>query len=131
MANSKLMMEGRLDADEFLRRIVYQQSTDDFGMLDVTLINLFIDEDDDDKSADEEVRSIPSPTPSTQSSTSSQSVGQCALCEAEPELLMLPCFEFCVCQSCWDILKKNDDTPSCPSCNSTVTQAKKIKFHQQ
>lgn len=106
MANSKLMLEGRLDADEFLKRIVYQQSQDDFGMLDVTLINVLIDHDDDEDSADEEIGRVPSPTPSTQSTASSQSVGRCALCDEEPELLLLPCFEYCVCQKCWNILKK-------------------------
>lgn len=82
MANSKLMLEGRLDADEFLKRIVYQQSQDDFGMLDVTLINVLIDHDDDEDSADE-IGRVPSPTPSTQSTASSQSVGRCALCDEE------------------------------------------------
>lgn len=132
MANSKLMLQNRLDADEFLDRIVYQQDSDDFGMLDVTLVNISIDKDDDKDSTNEheQIEPIASPTPSTQSSTSSQSVGHCALCEEEPELLVLPCFEFCVCQTCWEILKKNNDTPSCPSCKAAVTEVKAIKFYQ-
>lgn len=131
MANSKLMLEDRLDANEFLNRIVYQQSTDDFGMLDVTLINIFIDKDDEYDCVDEEIEAIPSPTPSTSSSASSKSVGQCALCEAEPELLLLPCFEFCVCQACWEILKHNNNASSCPICKAFVSEARKITFFQQ
>lgn len=135
MKNSKLMLEKRLNADQFLDRIVYQQSSDDYGMLDVTHINAFIDQDDDDNVLDEDIGRIPSPTPSSssqssQSSASSRSLGQCALCEAEPELLLLPCFEYCVCQACWDILKSNHTKPTCPSCKLTVDDTKKIKFSQ-
>lgn len=130
MANSKLMLDDRLDADEFLTRIVYQQNTDDFGMLDVALVSVLIDEDDEVNCA-YEIESVPSPTSSTQSTASSQSVGQCALCEAEPELLMLPCFDFCMCQSCWEILKSTYDTPNCPSCGVSVKKARQIKFYQQ
>lgn len=139
MANSKLMQEGRLDADEFLNRILYQQSSDDFGMLDVTLVNISIDSDTEEEIDDAEFESqspaSPSPsstsTLSSESSSSGSSVGQCASCEAEPELLLLPCFEFCVCKKCWNILEKNVDKPKCPSCNTIVTQAKEIRFHQQ
>lgn len=136
MANSKLMLEGRLDADEFLKRIVYQQSTDDFGMLDVTLVNVVV-EDDEEDCVDNNIRSTPSPTPSTSSassslsSASSHSVSQCALCDGVPELLLLPCFDFCVCSTCWQIVENNNKQPSCPSCKSAVTEAKKIKFYQQ
>lgn len=134
MKNSKLLLENRLNADQFLDRIIYQQSSDDFGLLDVTHINAFIDNDDDEISFDEEIGRIPSPTPSSssssQSSQSSRSLGQCALCEDEPELLLLPCFEYCVCQICWDILKNNHTEPTCPSCKVTVVETKKIKFLQ-
>lgn len=37
MRNSKLMIEGQLD--EFLNKIVYQQSEDDFGLMDVDRID--------------------------------------------------------------------------------------------
>lgn len=144
MANSKLMLQGRLDAEEFLNRIVYQQNSDDYGMLDVSLINVSIDQDDEDEEIedilsskyanvivdDEDKSTNPSPTPSTLSTTSSKSLGQCTLCEAEPELLLLPCFEFCLCQLCWDILKKNNSTPACPNCRIKVASANKIKFSQ-
>lgn len=137
MKNSKLLLEKRLNADQFLDRIIYQQNSDDFGLLDVTHINAFID-DDEEHIPDEEIGRIPSPTPSSssqlsqssQSSASSRSLGQCSLCEAEPELLLLPCFEYCLCQTCWDILKNNHTKPLCPNCKVTVTDTKKIKFSQ-
>lgn len=143
MANSKLMLEGRLDADEFLKRIVYQQSADDFGMLDVSLVNVVVEEDDNESEdcVNENIRMTPSPTPSSSSSSSSssfstttassQSIGQCALCDGEPELLLMPCFDFCVCSTCWVIVEKNNKKLRCPSCKSTVTQAKRVKFNQQ
>lgn len=139
MANSKLMLEGRLDANEFLNRIVYQQSSDDFGMLDVSLVNVVEDKDDSDDNenfVEENIRRVPSPTPSSSSSSSyssvsSQSVGQCALCDGEPELLLLPCFDFCVCETCWEIVQSNNKNLKCPSCKLSVTQAKRIKFYQQ
>lgn len=135
MKNSKLLLENRLDADQFLDRIIYQQSSDDFGLLDVTHINAYIDNDDDENSFDEEIGRIPSPTPSSSSassssSQSSRSLGQCSLCEDEPELLLLPCFEYCVCEICWNILKNNCTEPTCPKCNVIVTEAKKINFPQ-
>lgn len=141
MANRKLMLEGRLDANEFLNRIVYQQSSDDFGMLDVSLVNVVVEENENEDCIDDNIRLTPSPTPSTSSSFSSssissstgssQSVGQCALCDGEPELLLLPCFDFCVCKTCWNIVESNNKKLSCPSCKSIVTQAKSVNFYQQ
>lgn len=128
IANSKLMIEGRLDADEFLNRIVYQQSTDDYGMLDVTLVNVHLDQDEEEEFDGEEIERIPSPTPSSQSSCSSKSVGQCALCDSEPELVLLPCFDYCVCEKCWEILKNNQTEPTCPNCKAFVKSAKRINF---
>lgn len=55
--------------------------------------------------------------------------GRCIVCnESEAELCIIPCFDFCVCEKCWEVLKQ-DDPLQCPACNCIATEAKKMKFN--
>lgn len=124
--NSQLLSEGKILCDEFLNRIVYKQNKLDFGLIDVDTVNIVIDDDDSDTED--------CGTSSEQSSTSTHShgteKGKCVVCRnVEANLCVVPCFDYCVCDSCWNILKENSNEKLlCPSCNSAATDAKKMNF---
>lgn len=132
MQNSKLLLEGQIEAEDFLNRIVYQQSTDDFGLMDIGHLNVFVDEADDERDDFDEVVSTSSETSEgnfTSSSSSSSKFGQCIVCsDNEPQICILPCFEFCVCETCWDIIKSNSTDLRCPKCKQIAKDGRKMSF---
>lgn len=139
MHNSKLLSEGIISAEEFLNRIVYRQAEDDFGLMDTEFLNIFLDEDDDEGQCEEEllvqeeVNVSQGSSSRSSSSQCSSKLGQCVVCQnEEPEICVLPCFEFCVCETCWNILQRNSQKNSailkCPKCLSIATDGKKMQF---
>lgn len=115
---------------------------DDFGLMDVEHVNILIDQDDDDDEEDDcsslesgalqPSLSIPSSSSSSSisssilPSSSSSQIRQCCLCDSEPQILLLPCFHLCACQSCWRILEENGPNPKCPKCETVVASTKNL-----
>lgn len=145
MLNSKRLANGQITAEQFLDRIVYQQADDDFGLMNVEYINILIDDDDeenenadaDTEKAQEAVENesaiLPIASSSSQASVLSNKLGKCKICSTdEPEMCLLPCFDFCICQSCWNVLQNNQrrykNELKCPQCGDSVVDAKKMKF---
>lgn len=130
MHNSELLMHDRITAETFLNRIVYKQNENDFGLLDVEMVNIIIDEED------EEIEDIGTShqtvTPSTSQNTNrakGPSIGTCVVCTtSEPQMVVLPCFEFCVCAACWDVIKEDNTNLKCPKCHSSATDVRKMIF---
>lgn len=120
MANSQKLIDGRMTAEDFLNKIVYKQAEDDFGLLNTEYINPIVDEDEDDEEESEcENAAIVENLPK----------GRCILCtEKEPEMCILPCFDFCVCEACYLILKNNSEQWKCPKCDVIAIEAKKMNF---
>lgn len=126
MKNSKLLEEGKMTPDEFLQKIVYKQSEDDFGLLNTINLNPIIDIEDDDEN--EDVLSLRDIADISEIAESSP-IGRCLLCsEKRPEMCIVPCFDFCVCEPCYHILKNNAVAFNCPKCNIVATDAKKMNF---
>lgn len=106
MKNSKLMLEGRLDASEFLNRIVYQQSVDDFGLMDAKYVNITLDDEDGDEiegidaeiieevvettvDASTFISSQNSPV-SSEIASSTNTLGKCVICtSSQPQILII------------------------------------------
>lgn len=133
MHNSKLLSDGIITAEEFLNRIVYRQSEDDFGLMDTELLNSVIDDDDNDDGEEGQAEEEKMTEEEANVSNGSSKLGQCIVCQnAEPEICVLPCFEFCVCSDCWKILQRNSEQKStvlqCPKCLSSATDGKKMQF---
>lgn len=132
----------QITAEEFLNRILYQQTEDDFGLMDVELVSIILDdegEDDggetfEDENCEPVQDGISISSSQSSSSQSSSKLGQCVVCcDAEPDICVLPCFELCICESCWSVLKENrDQRPGfilkCPKCESIVTDARTMTF---
>lgn len=121
--NSNLLANGQITCEEFLNRIVYKQNNLDFGLIDVDNVNIVIDDGDDSDSEE-------SPSEPTSFNSHKIAKGKCVLCSVnEPELCVIPCFDFCVCVSCWNILKENSNSElKCPLCSSTASDAKMMNF---
>lgn len=117
MRNSELLLRDEITPEEFLNRIVYKRNNLDFALMNVECVNEVIDEDEEeDESGDDQ---------------STSDFGRCITCkETEPELCILPCFDFCICEGCWNILKTNNksDSIKCPSCNEIASDARKMNF---
>lgn len=101
--------------------------------MDVGLVNEIIDEEDEINDSDDENQGTSEPAINFSTSTQRKefSKGQCLTCrESEPEMCILPCIDFCICESCWNILKSNEGSESvrCPLCKCTATGAKKMNF---
>lgn len=124
MRNSQLLLNDQITCEEFLNRIVYKQNNLDFGLIDAEMVNIVIDEEDFDDGSENHV-SQPSTLKSPADSCMTK--GKCVVCnDVEPQLCVLPCFDFCVCTCCWE-LSKTDDM-RCPLCGSAATDAKKMNF---
>lgn len=102
--------------------------------MDIEHLNLFVEENDDDSEDDVDVASTSSEISEgssfTSSSSSSQKFGQCVVCsKSEPQICVLPCFEFCVCEARWNVLKNNSTTNlRCPKCQEVAKEGKKMIF---
>lgn len=85
-------------------------------------LNPTIDDDDEDEpldDADSETEPIAVQLPK----------GRCILCsEREPEMCVIPCFDFCICEACYVVLINNANEFRCPKCNTIATEAKKMNF---
>lgn len=129
MKNSKLLLDGLLEPSQFLDRIVYQQNMNDYGMMNVENVNIFLDADEEDDRNSQVTEEI---SDSPVSTNTSNKYGQCILCSScEPEILFLPCFDFCVCVACYEIMKNNSSqTIRCPKCKTNVDDARKMTFSQ-
>lgn len=122
MKNSQKLLDGRLTPSEFLDKIVYRQTEDDFGLLEFNNLNPLIDdevEEEDNRGSHNEI----------DEPMSEKSKGHCLLCnEADPQMCVMPCFDFCMCEACFIILKENYDEILCPKCNNIATDVKKMNF---
>lgn len=127
MRNSKLLDDDRITAEEFLNRIIYKQNNLDFGLIDVDIVNIVIDDDSD---IEDDECSSQSSSQTTSSSTSHESTkGMCVACtEKQSEMCVIPCFHFCVCVSCWEIILRNATDLRCPGCNGVATDARTMNF---
>lgn len=126
MRNSRLLANEKITCEEFLNRIVYKQNNLDFGLIDADLVNIVVDTDDDDDDSESEESLVKPPPLDSQGNTK----GKCILChDKERELCVLPCFDFCLCASCWNILKENSTSElKCPSCHAPASDARKMNF---
>lgn len=123
MANSQKLLDGRMEPGEFLDKIVYKQNEDDFGLLNTEYLNPIIEDDDEEVEPDEnseyESEEIAPELPK----------GLCILCyEKTPEMCVVPCFDFCMCEPCFFILKSNSADFRCPKCHIVASDAKKMNF---
>lgn len=129
MAYSQQLLEDRLTPDEFLNRIVYKQNNLDFGLMDTNFVSPIVDDEDEDDDDSEHANNDDLQSPLADTSEKRYSRGLCLTCkDAEAQLCILPCFDFCICEQCWTFLKSNDGIIKCPACSCICSDAKRMNF---
>lgn len=125
MRNSELLLDDRITAEEFLNRIVYKQNNLDFGLIDVDTVNIIIDEEEEDSGFSDDESS------SQMQTQLSCPKNVCIACEDNYAVMcVLPCFDVCFCEQCWNILMEDFGNSNCPKCDGPVEKIKELNFMQ-